>query len=169
MTRFTMKAVALLSLASAISASPCPYGDLAERGLLPREEADKFYAARSEGEAAVESQIRDVQKREHAAQEQYYKRQVDLGELLLGGGLLNGILQPFSGVLAALDVPVYVCPFHVLQSFSELCLAHKNSPSRRSQVTTVTTNLNTQRSPMFEACALLSTQWPPTAISAVLV
>lgn len=101
-----MKVAALLSLASAISASPCPYGDLAERGLLPRDESDKFFAARAEGEAAVEAQMHEVQKREYVAQEQYYKRQVDLGELLLGGGLLNGVLQPFSGVLKALDVPV---------------------------------------------------------------
>lgn len=32
-----------------------------------------------------------------------YKRQLGLGDLDLGGGLLNGVLQPFSGVLQSLD------------------------------------------------------------------
>lgn len=103
----SIKTLGLLSLASVVIASPCPYGDLAERGLLPKHEADKFYAARAEGEAAVEAQLHK-RKAEHAAQEQYYKRQVSVGDLPLGGGLLNGALQPFTGVLAGLDVPTYV-------------------------------------------------------------
>ena len=72
-----MKALSLLSLAIAASASPCPFGDLAERGLLAPEEAESFYVARSEGESAVKAQIkaREVQKRGFAAQEKYYKRQ----------------------------------------------------------------------------------------------
>jgi len=104
-----MKALTILSLALAATASPCPYGDLAERGLLPEKEAKNFYAARAEGEAAVEAQIkaRELEKKaEYEAQEKFYKRQINLGQLLFGGGLLNGILQPFTGVLSALDVPV---------------------------------------------------------------
>lgn len=101
-----MKSFAIaLSLAASAMASPCPYGQLAERGALPEAEAKNFYAARAEGEAAVEEQMASVKRAEHAAQEQYYKRQLKIGELSLGGGLLNGVLQPFSGVLQALDVP----------------------------------------------------------------
>lgn len=104
-----MKALTVLSLALAATASPCPYGDLAERGLLPEQEAKNFYAARAEGESAVEAQMkaRELEKKaEYEAQEKFYKRQINLGQLLLGGGLLNGILQPFTGVLSGLDVPV---------------------------------------------------------------
>lgn len=96
-------------LVSIVSASPCPYGDLAERGLLPRDDAAKFFAARAEGDSAAEHELKQrstEQAIEFEAQEKYYKRQLDLGDLNLGGGLLNGVLQPFSGVLAALDVPV---------------------------------------------------------------
>lgn len=96
-------------LASIAVASPCPYGDLAERGMLPANEAENFYAARSAGESAVEHQMKqrsELEKREHVAQEKFYKRQLDLGELSLGGGLLNGVLQPFSGVLESLDIPM---------------------------------------------------------------
>ena len=102
---FSFKIVCLsaLSIASITLASPCPYGQLAERGELSAEDAAKFYAARAEGSAAVEGMMHEVQKREFAEQEKFYKRQLDLGELLLGGGLLNGILQPFTGLLAALD------------------------------------------------------------------
>ncbi|KAF2106878.1 hypothetical protein BDV96DRAFT_637856 [Lophiotrema nucula] len=103
-----MKPLMLLSLAAAIAASPCPYGQLAERGALPKTEADKFFAARAEGEAAIEKQMlkaREEKRAEHAAQEAYYKRQLNLGDLPLGGGLLGGVLQPFSGVLKGLGVP----------------------------------------------------------------
>jgi hypothetical protein len=103
MFSFTVRCLAALSIASIVSTSPCPHGELAERGELSEEDAAKFYAARSEGPAAVESMIHENQKREFAAQEQYHKRQLDPGELLLGGGLLNGLLQPYTGILAALD------------------------------------------------------------------
>lgn len=45
--------------------------------------------------------MHDVQKRDFAEQEKFYKRQLDLGELLRG--LLNGVLLPFTGILAKLD------------------------------------------------------------------
>jgi hypothetical protein len=48
------------------------------------------------------AQKRDV---EHAKQERVYKRQLLGGLLPLGGGLLGGVLQPFSGVLAGLGLP----------------------------------------------------------------
>lgn len=95
----------LLGLTATAMASPCPYGQLAERGALPEAEAKNFFAARAEGEAAVEEQMAAVKRAEHAAQAKYYKRQLDFGELPLGGGLLNGVLQPFSGALELLDVP----------------------------------------------------------------
>lgn len=110
MVSAAFKALAVLSLAIATSASPCPFGDLVERGLLPEADAAKFYEARAEGESAVEAHMvekRELEKKaEYVAQEKFYKRQIDLGELLLGGGLLNGLLQPFSGILQDLDVPV---------------------------------------------------------------
>ncbi|KAK5126273.1 hypothetical protein LTR85_010508 [Meristemomyces frigidus] len=102
----SMKTFALLALASTVAASPCPYGALAERGALPKAEADKFFAARAERDVSLGDVKLSKREAEHAAQEQFYKRQIDLGDLLLGGGLLNGVLQPFSGVLADLDVPV---------------------------------------------------------------
>ncbi|EME45937.1 hypothetical protein DOTSEDRAFT_51548 [Dothistroma septosporum NZE10] len=95
----------LAGLVAGVTSSPCPYGQLAERGALPEAEAENFFAARAEGEAAVEAQMAKVKRAEHAAQAQFYKRQVSLGDLPLGGGLLNGALQPFSGVLKDLDVP----------------------------------------------------------------
>jgi hypothetical protein len=110
MLSLKLQALAAL-LVAMVAASPCPYGDMAERGLLPRAESDKFFAARSEGEAAVEHQLKEraelaeLEKREFARQEQYYKRQVLGGLLNLGGGLLNGVLQPFTGSLAGLGVP----------------------------------------------------------------
>lgn len=105
-----LKSLALLSLAGSIAASPCPYGQLAERGELSETESANFYAARSEGEAATEAQLkarRSLETRaEHKRQEEFYKRQLLSDALTLGGGLLNGVLQPFTGVLDSLDVPV---------------------------------------------------------------
>nr|POE79363.1 hypothetical protein CFP56_07428 [Quercus suber] len=103
------KAITLLSLAGSIVASPCPYGQLAERGQLSEKDASNFYAARSEGEVFTESQLktREIETRaEHARQLDFYKRQVSTGSLPLGGGLVAGVLQPFSGTLEGLDVPV---------------------------------------------------------------
>lgn len=48
---------------------------------------------------------REVQEAEFAAQADIYKRQLDIGDLPLGGSFLNGVLQPFSGILSALDIP----------------------------------------------------------------
>lgn len=95
------KSLIAFSLAALAATSPCPYGQLAERGALAPEDAAKFYAAREAGPSTFD--MHDIQKREFDRQEQYYKRQLDLGELLLGGGLLDGVLQPFTGVLADLD------------------------------------------------------------------
>ena len=100
-----MKSFILLSLIGAIAASPCPYGELAERGALSEEGTANFLAARSGGEAAIESQIKAKREAEHAEQEQFYKRQLSVGELPLGGGLLNGVLKPFSGILQGIDIP----------------------------------------------------------------
>ncbi|KAJ8609908.1 hypothetical protein MRB53_038846 [Persea americana] len=101
-----MKWLSLLSLAIAVQASPCPYGQMAERGELSAEDTAKFFAARAEKESAVEAQMEQVKRDTHARQEAFYKRQVSVGKLTLGGGLLNGVLQPFTGILQNLDVPV---------------------------------------------------------------
>ncbi|KAF7191946.1 Dothistromin biosynthesis peroxidase dotB [Pseudocercospora fuligena] len=100
-----MKHFIIALLASLAASTPCPYGQLAEEGRLSQEDTAKFFAARSEGESAVQSMIKKREAAEHARQEHYYKRQLSLGDLPLGGGLLGGVLQPFSGVLSALDVP----------------------------------------------------------------
>ena len=69
-------------------ASPCPYGQMAERGELSAEDAAKFFAARAEGEIFVKRDINahlEAAKRdEYAAQEQFYKRQLGSGGLPLG-------------------------------------------------------------------------------------
>lgn len=108
MRSFNLHCLAALSLSAFATASPCPYGDLAEKGLLPKREAAEFFAARAEGESAVEAQItaRELKQREFAAQADFYKRQLSDGELSLGGGLVDGKLQPFTGMLSGLAVPV---------------------------------------------------------------
>lgn len=119
-----MKSFVLFSaLAGLAAASPCPYGQLAESGSLSQEESAKFFAARSEGEAAVEEQMKAVkraEKVEHERQAKYYKRQLDLGELSLGGGLLGGVLQPLSGVLAGLDIPTLVSLIHSMANKADM-------------------------------------------------
>lgn len=102
-----MKSFFALSIAALAAASPCPYGQLAERGALPEADAANFYAARAEGESAVKEMMHKREAEVHAEQEKFYKRQVALGDLPLGGGLLAGALQPFSGILSKLDVPTY--------------------------------------------------------------
>lgn len=98
----------LLPLATLAAASPCPFGELAERGLLSAEDTDKFLDARANGEAAVERQMKQKREVEYAQQAQYYKRQLEERDLPLGGGLLNGVIQPFTGVLSGLEVPTLV-------------------------------------------------------------
>lgn len=95
----------LLATATLLNASPCPFGQLYEEGKLSEADAAKFLAARSEKESAVETMMAEAEltKREHARQEKVYKRQLLSNLLPLGGGLLNGVLQPFSGTLAELD------------------------------------------------------------------
>lgn len=118
--------VASLYLASSALATPCPYGQLAERGQLNEEDSAKFFAARAEGPVVVEEMMHEKVKREHAEQEVFYKRQLDLGELLFGGGLLGGLLQPFTGVLAALDGMTLSTSKCVLTNMPQF-LHHKNS------------------------------------------
>jgi len=104
---FTMKTFAVLSLAAAVIASPCPYGQMAEGGMLSKKDADNFYQVRAEGEAAVEAHIakREAEHNHFKRQEEFYTQQVKRGDLPLGGGLVNGLLQPFTGILADLGLP----------------------------------------------------------------
>lgn len=103
-----MKSLPLLALAASVAASPCPYGEMAERGMLSDAEAKNFYAARDDGKVEMSAELKVKRDAEHHAQAQYYKRQLELDDLPLGGGLLSGVLQPFSGTLQGLDVPTYV-------------------------------------------------------------
>jgi len=98
--------IAASAFAAIVAASPCPYGQLAERGALPAADAKSFFDSRSEGEAAVKKLMRRSTAETHAAQAEFYKKQMARGELSVGGGLLGGVLQPFTGVLQDLDVPV---------------------------------------------------------------
>jgi hypothetical protein len=96
-------------LVSIVAASPCPFGDLAERGLLPDHDAKRFFAVRDLGEAEAEHQLKkreaEIQKREFADQAKFHKRQLLGGLLPNGGGLLGGILQPLTGALSGLALP----------------------------------------------------------------
>lgn len=97
--------IAVSALAAIAAASPCPYGQLAERGALPEADAKSFYDSRSEGEAAVKKLMARSTEEVHAAQASFYSKQKARGALNVGGGLLNGALLPFTGVLQDLDVP----------------------------------------------------------------
>lgn len=107
---FTRITALALAAASIVNASPCPFGDMAEKGQLSEADSAKFYKARSEGHPVVENMMDEAatmkQKREFDAQAEFYNQQMEKRQLNLGGGLLNGVLQPFSGILAGLDVPV---------------------------------------------------------------
>lgn len=83
----------LAALAGYTVAAPsgCPFGKLFERGELSEEDAAKYLAARTEGESAVHAQMelasaQKTKRDEHAAQEKFYKRQVEARQLNLGGG-----------------------------------------------------------------------------------
>jgi len=100
----------LLTSAALLNASPCPFGKLYEEGKLSGADSAKFLAARSEKEGAVAKMMAEAEltKREHARQEHLYKRQLLDGLIPLGGGLLNGVLQPFTGALQGLDGEFHV-------------------------------------------------------------
>lgn len=106
MVGLRMSALAL-ALASIVTSSPCPFGQMHEEGKLNAEDSDSFLKAREFGEDAVENMIHFSKKTKRTPEDQneYYKRQSTAGLLPLGGGLLNGALQPFTGRLANLDVP----------------------------------------------------------------
>lgn len=95
----------LLASAAIVSASPCPFGKLYESGQLSEADSAKFLAARSEKEAAVEKMMVEKREVKIARGNEWTKRALLDGLLPLGGGLLNGVLQPFSGTLQGLDVP----------------------------------------------------------------
>lgn len=109
MTLLKASLLVLAAFACFTNASPCPFGEMFERGELSEADAAKFLAARSEGSAAVKDMMdahaAEKEKRDHAKQHEIYKRQINLGALTLGGGLLGGVLQPFKGILSGLAVP----------------------------------------------------------------
>jgi hypothetical protein len=85
----------------------CPFSLLKRAGILTDADAAKFEAVKRDP-AAAEALFQEYQR-----QEANEKREPQssgllgglLGELPLGGGLVNGLLQPLTGVLAALDLP----------------------------------------------------------------
>ena len=83
-----MKSFLFIAWATASMASPCPFGQMAERGELSPEDAGRFYAARSDGEAYVkrdiEAHLEAAKRDEYVAQEQFYKRQLGIGDLPFG-------------------------------------------------------------------------------------
>lgn len=103
MSAFKLSCLVAASILTFISASPCPYGQLAERGELSAAEAAKFFKARADGESKTEHMMGPVEERE------VDDRQLDgiiggiLDSLPLGGGLLNGVLQPLTGALVLVD------------------------------------------------------------------
>lgn len=104
----SLRSILLYSfIGSAYATSICPFGKLAERGELSEEYAAKYFAARSEGSHAIRELMQAESKKRdsHAAQEKFYKRQVKARQLGLGGGLLNGVLQPLTGILENLGLP----------------------------------------------------------------
>lgn len=83
--------VAALAGSALAAPSGCPFGKLFERGELSEEDAAKYLAARAEGESAVHAQMefasaQKTKRDEHAAQEKFYKRQLEARQLDLGGG-----------------------------------------------------------------------------------
>ena len=85
--------ILLAAMVGAAVAAPsgCPFGKLFERGELSEEDAAKYVAARAEGESAVHAQMeiataQKTRQEEHAAQEKFYKRQLEARQLNLGGG-----------------------------------------------------------------------------------
>ncbi len=154
MSSFKLGCLAVPSLRLLASASPCPYGSMAECGELSQTCAKKFFAALAYGSPVVEDMIHDNRKWEFTQQEMFYERQLDLGELLFGGGLLNGILQPFTDVLSALDgKQIVFILFHVNNTQDFQCLLHKNSLSRRSWEMSPHMNSTFHFPPTFEECA----------------
>lgn len=75
---------------------------MAERGELSEEQAAQFYKVRAEKEAGVEVMMLEKQKRDFEHQASAYEHMQKRGLLPLGGGLLNGQLQPFTGALSGL-------------------------------------------------------------------
>lgn len=107
-----MKSYLVIAWAAASMASPCPFGQMAERGELSPEDAAKFFAARSEGEDFVkrdmDAHLTAEKRDEFAAQEQFYKRQIETRDL------------PF-GMLQSTVVPHFLTQAKVVVSLGVFC------------------------------------------------
>lgn len=93
----------LAALAGTVLGAPsgCPFGKLFERGQLSEEDAAKYLAARAEGESAIHAQMElatteKTKRAEHAAQEKFYKRQLEARQLNLGGGMSDLANRAFT-------------------------------------------------------------------------
>ncbi|KZF18932.1 hypothetical protein L228DRAFT_271566 [Xylona heveae TC161] len=79
-------------------------------GLLSEEDAAKFDAVKRDPAAAdalFEAHRRDAAESDPTAEPELVgiRKRDGLLDLPLGGGLLNGVLQPLSGALAGVDIP----------------------------------------------------------------
>lgn len=100
-----MKFITLAStvpFASVAYGVACPFEAMKRSGLLNEAEAAKFEAVKRDPSVAEE--LFQVHRREAEASPAPQGLGSPLG-LPLGGGLLNGALQPLTGPLAALDIP----------------------------------------------------------------
>ncbi|KAL9084904.1 MAG: hypothetical protein Q9165_007857 [Trypethelium subeluteriae] len=98
-----------VNLPHLVASVACPFAELYARGLLSESDAAKFEAVKRDPEAAkaiLELHQRDAEP-DPAPQSGGLIGPVIGGilDLPLGGGLLDGVLQPLTGVLAGLDIP----------------------------------------------------------------
>ncbi|KAI1328377.1 hypothetical protein F5Y16DRAFT_398547 [Xylariaceae sp. FL0255] len=103
-----MKAIYLsvlsFTFAAQVLSAACPFAQLRDLGLLTEEQEAAYEAVKRDGNHAE----RLLSERD--ARDDHETRGI-IGGLLgplglpLGGGLLNGVLQPLTGALAAVDIP----------------------------------------------------------------
>lgn len=100
MGSFKLSCLVAASILAFISASPCPRGQLAERGELPAHEAGEFFKVHADGESEAKHMMDSLQESEIEGRQLGGIIGGLVGGLLpMGGGLLNGVLQPLTGVL----------------------------------------------------------------------
>jgi len=98
-----------------VAANPCPFAALHEAGVLNDKEAAAFKVVRNDHSAAEALlKERDPQNSsptispDSGSQDRLLTGLIGPSgqlDLPLGGGLLNGVLQPLTGALADLDLP----------------------------------------------------------------
>ncbi|KAF2148597.1 hypothetical protein K461DRAFT_330031 [Myriangium duriaei CBS 260.36] len=101
--------LALVSLSASVLAGPCPFEHMKRAGLLSPEDEAKFDAVKRDPKMAdilfKQHRREIVAKSENIHELRGPRKRDGLLDLPLGGGLLNGVLQPLTGILSALDIP----------------------------------------------------------------